>query len=122
MFVPEVRPVWRESFRVLRQGGALLAGFCNPTAFIFDPFALEDGRLEVKHTLPYSDLKSLPDSERQRYVDREEPLVFGHTLEDLIGGQLDAGFLLAGFYEDSDPESVLSNHMPSFIATRAIKP
>ena len=30
VFVPAVRPVWQEAYRVLRKGGALLAGFCNP--------------------------------------------------------------------------------------------
>ena len=30
LFCPEVRPVWREAYRVLRQGGILLAGFMNP--------------------------------------------------------------------------------------------
>jgi SAM-dependent methyltransferase len=30
--VTDVRPVWRESVRVLRSGGRLLAGFLNPVA------------------------------------------------------------------------------------------
>src|SRR5690606_18814003 len=34
VFVPDVRPVWREAFRVLRPGGAMLAGFCNPVLYI----------------------------------------------------------------------------------------
>ena len=29
LFAPDVRPVWRECYRVLRLGGALLAGFAN---------------------------------------------------------------------------------------------
>ena len=121
LFVPEVRPVWREAFRVLRPGGAMLSGFFNSAFFIFDPFKAEAGQLEVRHRLPYSDTGSLTDEELRRFTDRGEPLVFGHSLEDQIAGQLDAGFLLAGFYEDVYPESPLSNHMPSFIATRAIK-
>ncbi|MCJ7532099.1 MAG: class I SAM-dependent methyltransferase [Anaerolineales bacterium] len=36
LFVPDVRPVWREAFRVLRHGGVLLAGFNNPVLYIFD--------------------------------------------------------------------------------------
>ena len=41
-FCPEVRPVWREAFRVLRQGGVLLAAFNNPAIYIFDgPLASE---------------------------------------------------------------------------------
>jgi hypothetical protein len=30
--------------------------------------------------------------------------------------------VLAGFYEDIDPESVLGHFIPSYIATRALKP
>lgn len=33
VFVPDVRPVWAEAFRVLRRGGVLLAGFSNPATF-----------------------------------------------------------------------------------------
>ena len=36
LFVPDVRPVWREAFRVLRRGGVLLAGFLNPVLYLFD--------------------------------------------------------------------------------------
>jgi SAM-dependent methyltransferase len=36
VFCPELAPVWRESFRVLRPGGILMAGFLNPDIFIFD--------------------------------------------------------------------------------------
>ena len=35
-FVDDVLPVWRECFRVLKRGGALLAGFVNPLLYIFD--------------------------------------------------------------------------------------
>lgn len=122
MFVPDVRPVWREAFRVLRPGGALLSGFFNPAFFIFDPFAMEAGELRVRHTLPYSDVASLTEEERGRFIARDEPLVFGHTLEQLIGGQLEAGFHLTGLYEDGWPECALASHMPVFIATRAVKP
>ena len=44
VFCPELAPVWREAFRVLRPGGVLLAGFMNPDIFIFDITALERGR------------------------------------------------------------------------------
>lgn len=121
-FVSDVRPVWREANRVLRAGGSLLAGFVNPALYIFDDARLEQGTLEVRHQLPYSDLTSLNDAERQRYLDQGEPLVFGHTLEDQIAGQIDAGFVIAGFYEDAEPGSLLNQFMPTYIATRARKP
>jgi len=124
-FVPEVRPVWAESFRVLRRGGALLAGFNNPLLYIFDWDLYEQGILEARHALPYSDAERLSAEEKLRYLVDGEPLEFGHTLEDQIGGQIDAGFLIAGFFEDYDREEsqdLLSKYTPVFIATRAVKP
>lgn len=124
-FVPDVRPVWAEAFRVLRRGGVLLAGFSNPAVYLFDyDLADRTGTLQVKHALPYSDLTSLAAEERQRYIETGAPLEFSHTLDDQIGGQLDAGFLLTGFFEDAyskEENDLLTNYMPAFIATRALK-
>jgi SAM-dependent methyltransferase len=122
LFVPAVRPVWREASRVLRRGGSLLAGFCNPALYLFDQALADEGVLQVRHRLPYSDLTSLPPETLQAYLDDEQPLEFGHTLEDQIGGQLDAGLVLTGLYEDGWPGMALADYMPIFLATRAIKP
>ncbi len=51
-FVPDVRPVWREAFRVLRPGGVLLAGFGNGLVYLFDWVAMDAGELVVRHRLP----------------------------------------------------------------------
>lgn len=120
-FVPDIRPVWREAARVLRPGGTLLAGFTNPILYLFDDEKMECGEFVVRHRIPYSDLTSLTDEERRRYTDRNEPLCFGHTLADQIGGQLDAGLVLTGFFEDVGESCKLSNYIPCFIATRAIR-
>ena len=121
-FVPDVRPVWREAFRVLRPGGTLLAGFTNPVAYLFDEQALERGELRVAYSIPYSDLTSLTQAERDWFAQKDEPLAFGHTLEDQIGGQIAAGFVLTGFYEDTSPESVLGSFIPAYVATKSSKP
>lgn len=120
-FVPEIRPVWKECSRVLCEGGVLMSGFANPAQFIFDAQRAENKKLMLRHKLPYTELRDLTEEERTRYVERNEPLMFGHTLQDQIGGQLDAGFVLTDLYEDSDPEHPLSAYMPTYVATRAVK-
>ena len=122
LFAPEVRPVWAEAFRVLRRGGVLLAGFLNPAVYIFDlELADRDGELRVRHELPYADATSLGEEEVKRKIGRGEPLEFSHTLDDQIGGQIEAGFVIAGFYEDRHRDDPIAAYMPTFIATRAIK-
>src|ERR687894_546036 len=124
LFVPEVRPVWAEAFRVLRSGGTMLAGFLNPANYIFDlELADETGELRVKYELPYAAPTSLDEESLRAQIERGEPLEFSHTLEDQIGGQIDAGFVISGFYEDRHgDDDPLAAYMPTLIATRATKP
>lgn len=121
LFVPDVRPVWHAAYHVLRPGGTLISGFMNPAFFIFDTRLHDEGKLLVRHKLPYSDLHSLDENERRTYIDDLQPLEYSHTLEDQIGGQLDAGFVLTGFYEDGWEGMKLAEHMSIFVATRALK-
>ena len=122
LFIPDVRPVWREAFRVLRHGGLLLAGFVNPVIYLFDHRLDEGNALEVRHALPYSDLISLTKDECRKLIEKGEPLEFGHTLADQLGGQTDAGFAINGLYEDSHRTLPIAKYTPTYIATRAIKP
>ncbi|HZQ08900.1 MAG TPA: class I SAM-dependent methyltransferase [Anaerolineae bacterium] len=123
LFIPEIRPVWREAFRVLRCGGILLAGFMNPAIYLFSYEAL-DGKepLIVKNRLPYSDIQDLPEAELKQLMSDDAPFEYSHSLTDQLGGQLDAGFYLIALYEDYHQDTPLSEYMPTYIATRAIKP
>ena len=125
-FVDDVRPVWKEAFRVLKKGGILLAGFMKPDVYLFDwELAEKTGELRVKYKLPYADVTDLDEEEKQRRLKNNEPMEFSHTLTEQIGGQLDAGFIITGFYEDSyEPfeDDPLPEYMDICIATRAVRP
>ena len=121
LFVPSPVPVWRECARVLRPGGTLLAGFVQPHTFLFDDEALSRGELVVSHRLPYSDLEQLAPDALAAQCARRDPLVFGHTLEDQLGAQCDAGLAIVGLYEDRWPDEPVDDRIATFAATRARK-
>lgn len=122
VFMQDVRVVWRECFRVLRHGGVLMTGSMNPIHYIFDLFKMDEGILEVAYSIPYSDMTSLSDEDREEYLSKGAPLEFGHSLTDLLGGQCAAGFFITDFYEDVMLDSPLGKYHPNYFATRAIKP
>ncbi|MDF1666001.1 MAG: class I SAM-dependent methyltransferase [Planctomycetota bacterium] len=123
VFIPDVHPVWRECARVLKPGGSLLAGFMNPTFFLFNhDEALAGEPLRVKHPLPYSDL-DLAAEKREKLLNDEVAFEFSHSLEDQITGQLRAGLMLGDLFEDdwSDEATPLNKYCATSIATKSTK-
>lgn len=125
LYVPDLTPVWCECYRVLRPQGVLLTSFYNPILFVFEKNKEleEKGLLNPKFKLPYSDIDHLEASILNQKTTNKQALIFGHTLSSQINGQLEAGFLLSGFYEDEHPSPrfLIEEYTPTMIATKAIK-
>lgn len=122
LFIDDVEKVWTECYRVLKKGGTLIAGFCNPLMYIFDLYEWEKNKkLIVKNSIPYSDIEQLPKEQLEERIKNKDTLEFGHSLQSQIGGQIEAGFVIAGFYEDKSGGDLLDKHIDTYIATKAIK-
>ena len=115
-YVEQVEPIWRECFRVLKPGGALLAGLDNGVNFWFD-----DDEERIAYTMPFNPLVH---PEQMALLERQDCGVqFSHTIDEQIGGQLKAGLMLTDVYEDTNGAGNLHEHnIPSFWVTRAVKP
>ena len=93
-YVEDVKPIFKECYRVLKKGGILLCGLNNGFAYIFD-----ETETNMKYRLPFNPLKdpvAYEDSIKNNWG-----IAFSHTLEEQIGGQLEAGFTLTDLYEDT---------------------
>ena len=115
-YIKDVQHVWNECVRVLKRGGILLAGMDNGFNFLFD-----DEGTEVKYTLPFDPLSN--PEQMKDLQDTDSGVQFSHTLEEQLGGQLKAGFVLTDLYEDTNGEGKLHEHnVPCYIASRAVRP
>ncbi|WP_082678240.1 class I SAM-dependent methyltransferase [Sphingomonas sanguinis] len=124
-YVPDIQPVWNECYRVLRRGGVLLTSFFNPAVFIADrdPRFAKQGLIRPRFITPYSDLCDLSEADLKAKLARSEPLIFGHSFQSQIGGQLAAGFVISAFLEEihPNPRFEIEKFIPSFIATKSEK-
>ena len=118
-YIDDIQPVWRECARVLKTGGILIAGFGSPLEYIFDIEQFEKGRLEPKYSIPYADIDHLDDP-KVKEVAEAEGYSWGHTLEEQIQGQISAGFVITGFYEDKGC-ALLDKYISTSMATKAVK-
>ena len=121
-FAESIRPIWGEAYRVLRPGGSIISGFVKPVHGLFDPELDKQGIFQLKFTMPHSDLK-VSETRRAEWFGADAPIEFVHSLDDQLGGQLDAGFLISGLYEDDwGGDEPIDRFIKSFIAVRSIKP
>jgi ubiquinone/menaquinone biosynthesis C-methylase UbiE len=120
-FISDARPVFEESYRVLRTGGRMLSGFTNPARFIFDEDRLEQNEFLVRHKLPYNDTTHLNSEELEKLRSENEPFMCSHSLEDLIAGQLKSGLTITDMFEDVDDKDPLAKFLPLYFATLAEK-
>ena len=120
-YIEDVEHVWREAFRVLTPGGALMSGWTNPIMYMVDEAALysEDIPLEIRIPLPYN---SRLEEQKGVKITTESGYQFSHTLDTQIGGQLRAGFLLKDFFEDNEEDNRLGKFCNLYAATLAVKP
>lgn len=114
-YVEEVRPIFRECYRVLKQGGLFLGGYDTGINYAFD-----DDEERITYSLPFNPLKD--EALYEASLRNDWGIQFSHTLEEQLGGQLQAGFRLTDLYEDTNGQGNLHRHnIPSFIATRCVK-
>ena len=74
----------------------------------------------IVNSLPFNPLKN--PEQMKELQDENAGVQFSHSLEEQIGGQLEAGFRLLNLYEDTNSLGRLYElGIPSYIATRAKK-
>ena len=122
IFVEDVKNVYTQVYSVMKQGASFMTGFTNPVLWQMDEEEREKGKFELIYAQPYSDVKSLPPQKLQKLYNENESLIFAHTLEDLIGGQLQAGLIIKDMYEDNwSGKQKCDALLSTFMATLAIK-
>ncbi len=115
-YVEKVEPIFKECFRVLKPGGALLCGLDTGINYLVD-----EKEEQLVFGLPFNPLLN---SEHRRVLEATDSgIQFSHTLEEQLGGQLKAGFILTHLLEDTNSIGRLRElNIPSFVMTRAVKP
>ena len=100
---------------MLKKGGILLSGFDNGINYIFD-----DEETTITQKLPFNPLRDKEQYEQS--IKNDWGIQFSHTIEEQIGGQLQAGFVLTDIYHDTNGMGKLHEfNVPTFYATKSVK-
>ena len=114
-YVEEVEPIFREAYRVLKKGGAFLGGYDNGVNFL-----VNDDETAIVNTMPFNPLNN--EDQRRQLEEDDAGLQFSHSLNELIGGQLRAGFTIRDIYDDVNGSGRLNElNVNTFFAIRATK-
>ena len=114
-YVREIKPIWKECFRVLKKGGYLLSGVDHYINYIVDA---EENK--IVNRLPFDPLQNA--DQRKLLEEDDAGMQFSHFLEEQINGQLEAGFSLLELYEDTNGAGRLHElNIPTFLAMRSVK-
>lgn len=93
-YVPDVMPVFREAYRVLKKGGSFIMIAANPIAYVCD-YDEALGCYKAVNRMPYCSTD---------HADQGDWVEYGHTMESYIGGQLKCGFVLTGYVESQQED------------------
>ena len=114
-YIKDVNSLFKECYRILKKGGVLLSGLDNGINYIVD-----ENEEKIVNYMPFDPL-----SNKERYqecLEKDWGIQFSHTLEEQIGGQLKAGFILTDLYEDTNGEGRLHDlNVKTFFSTKSLK-
>lgn len=91
MYVPDVKPVFKECYRVLKKGGIFIMMAPSPVNYLCDYIDDErGGYYKAVNRMPYC---SADADSASSWIE------YGHTMEDYLGGQIESGFVIDGYRE-----------------------
>lgn len=115
-YVKEVKPIFKECARILKHGGIMLSGLDNGINYLVD-----DEEIRIVNTMPFDPLMNA--QQRRQLEESDCGMQFSHTIDEQLGGQLEAGLCLTHIYGDTNGEGRLHEmNIECYFATRAMKP
>ena len=90
MYIPELKTVFKECYRVLGSGGKFIMMAPNPINYVCDYIDDENGGYyKAVHRMPFC----------SKDYDDSDWIEYGHTMEEYLGGLIESGFVINGYVE-----------------------